>query len=257
MNLKLVACVSTLVVITGPAHANDWYIGGSIGLNSQSDSDNGGQTGAFTTGNIGDGTTIPVAAGTDYGWTTEFDNGTALTGEFGKRYENGFRAGVEVFYTGADVDTHKNVTLGGGAIGTLDAAALASSPTALGVDIATLVADGRGEVTTTGIMLNGYYDFDLGNAIQPYVGFGIGYADVDVDYSPSGVGIIDDGEGKFAYQLKLGGTLLTEGPWEFYSEYTYRATDDIDVTNSLFPGSLSIENQQNLFAVGVRYALDS
>ena len=67
-----VACAAAL-----PASAQEWYVGGSIGYALQADSSNTGSTGAFRTGNgapaLPFGTAI--AAGTPYGWETEFDNG--------------------------------------------------------------------------------------------------------------------------------------------------------------------------------------
>ncbi|MEL6568548.1 MAG: outer membrane beta-barrel protein [Pseudomonadota bacterium] len=245
------ACAAFLTAT--PALAQDWYVSGSIGIVNQSDSDNSGETGAFTTGNLGDGSTLAVEAGTPYGWNTEFDSGIALSGEAGLKYDGGLRSGIELVYTQADVDTHTGVTLGGGDIGGLDAAALAGAPDPLNVTIADLVADGQGEVSTVGVFANAYYDFNRGGQIQPYVGAGIGFVDVDVEYSPSGVGIIDDGETKFAYQLKAGAAFQVSNAWEIYGEYAYRASDDIEVDNSLFPGSLEIENEQNIFSIGVRY----
>lgn len=251
--IKTGAALAAGLAIAGVASAQDYYVGGAIGFNQQSDSDNSGATGAFTTGNLGDGTTLDVAAGTPYGWSTEFDGGTAFAGEFGARYGNGFRAGVELVYSQADVDTHTGVTLGGGSIDGVDAAAIAGSPTALGVTVAEVVADGRGDITSTALYFNGYYDFNLEGAIQPYVGAGIGYADVSVEYSPSGIPVIDDSEGKFAYQLKAGATWQANEQWEFYGEYAYRATEDLELSNQLFPGSLEIENQSNAFMFGARY----
>src|SRR6056297_734405 len=138
--MKSVAAVTAGLVIVGAASAQEYYVGGSIGLLQQNDSDNAGSTGAFTTGNLGDGSTLDVAAGTAYGWTTEFDGGTAFAGEFGARYGNGFRSGIEIVYSEADVDTHTGVTLGGGSIDGLDAASIASSPDPLGVTVAQVVA---------------------------------------------------------------------------------------------------------------------
>ena len=251
--MKSVAAIAAGLVIVGAASAQEYYVGGSIGLTQQNDSDNSGATGAFTTGNLGDGSTLDVAAGTPYGWSTEFDSGTAFSGEFGARYGNGFRAGVEIVYSQADVDTHTGVTLGGGSIDAVDAAAIAGSPTALGVSVAAVVADGQGEITNTGIFFNGYYDFNQGGAFQPYLGAGIGYSDVDVTYEPSGITVIDDSEGKFGYQLKAGATYKLQNQWEVFGEYAYRATEDIELDNQLFPGSLDIENTQNVFSIGVRY----
>ena len=251
--MKSVAAVVAGLVIVGAASAQEYYVGGSIGLTQQNDSDNSGSTGAFTTGNLGDGSTLDVAAGTPYGWSTEFDSGMALSGEFGARYGNGFRAGVELVYSEADVDTHTGVTLGGGSIDGVDAAAIAGSPDPLGATVGAVVADGQGDLTNTGVFVNGYYDFNQQGALQPYVGAGIGYVDVDVNYQPSGITVIDDSEAKFGYQIKAGATWKLQNQWELFGEYAYRATDDIELDNQLFPGTLEIENTQNVFSIGARY----
>lgn len=240
-------------IVSFPAAAQDWYVGGSIGYLMQSDSDNSGSTGAFTTGDLGNGSTLDVAAGTPYGWTTEFDTSWSASGEAGVANENGLRYAAEIAYSKSDVDTHKNVTLGGGSIDAVDAAAIAGSPTPLGVAVADVVADGRGDISSTSLFFNVYYDFNRSGLIQPYVGGGIGVSDVNVTYRPSGIGVIDDGETKLAYQLKAGLTWKVSERWDVYSEYAYRASDDIEAQNDLFPGSLNIENKQNVLAFGVRY----
>lgn len=254
--MKLVKMTSILVAgaaLSGVAAAQEYYVGGSIGISQQNDSDNSGVTGAFTTGNLGDGSTLDVASGTPYGWNTEFDNGTAFSAEFGARYGSGFRGGVEFVYSQADVDTHTGVTLGGGSIDAVDAAAIAGSPTALGATVAAVVADGQGDITNTGLFANGYYDFNQAGAFQPYLGAGIGFVSVDVNYQPSGITVIDDSETKFGYQIKAGATWQLEGQWELFGEYAYRATEDVELDNQLFPGTLEIENTQNVFSIGARY----
>jgi opacity protein-like surface antigen len=254
MNLiKIASLAASGIALAGGAAAQEYYVGGSIGFAQQNDSSNSGSTGAFTTGDLGDGSTLDVAAGTPYGWDTEFDNGTAFAGEFGARFGNGWRGGVELAYSGADVDTHTGVTLGGGSIDAVDAAAIAGSPTPLGVTVAAVVADGQGEITNTAVFLNGYYDFNTGGALQPYLGAGIGFATVDVTYQPSAITVIDDSETKLAYQIKAGATWQLEGQWELFGEYAYRATEDVELDNQLFPGTLDIENTQNVFAIGARY----
>ena len=160
---------------------------------------------------------------------------------------------MEVSYTKADVDTHTGVTLGGGSIDALDAASIAGSPTPLGASVAAIVADGRGDISSTSVFANVYYDFNSGSAWQPYVGAGLGVSDVNVTYNPSGVGVIDDGETKLAYQVKAGLTWMVNETWEVFGEYAYRATDDIELDNDLFPGTLNIENQHNLLSFGARY----
>ena len=250
---RAVAALAMATAVAGTAMAQEWYVGGTIGYVQQNDSDNSGRTGAFTTGNLGDGSTLAVEEGTSYGWTTEFDSGFAVSAEAGLFYGSNLRSGVEIVYSQSDVDTHNTVTLAGGSIDAVDAAALAGAPDPLGVSVGDLVADGQGEVSSIAVYANAYYDFDTGTQFRPYVGAGIGFADVDVEYAPSGVGIIDDGETKFAYQLKAGASFAATDQVEVYGEYAYRATEDIEVNNDLFPGTLEIENQANTFAVGVRY----
>jgi opacity protein-like surface antigen len=256
MKLRLIAAgLIASVLLPSAASAQSWYAGGSIGAVFQSDSDNSGVTGAFNTGNgspaVPNGTA--VAAGTPYGWTTEFDNGLALSGEVGLRYDSGWRSGVEIVYTQADIDTHSGVTLGGTNIDGVDAAVIAGSPTLLGVTVGQVVDDGQGEIKNLGAFVNAYYDFNREGAIQPYLGAGLGFTQVDVNYSPSNIRIIDGDDTVFAWQLKAGATWKLSDAWEIYGEYAYRQSEDVSLDNQLFPGTLDIENNQSVISGGVRF----
>ena len=241
------------------AAAQEWYAGGSVSWLQQNDSSNSGTTGTFATGN--GAPVIPlgteIADGTSYGWDTEFDGGYGLSGEVGLRYGYGLRSGIEITYTKADVDTHGGVTVGGAGIDGVDAAVLTGSAEQLGATVGDVVSAGEGDISGLGVFANAYYDFNTEGRLQPYLGGGVGFMDVDVDYSPSGVGIVDGGETKFAWQLKAGATWRVTDMWDVYGEYAYRQTDDIEVDNDLFPGTLDIENQQNLFSVGTRIRFDT
>ncbi|MEM9225167.1 MAG: outer membrane beta-barrel protein, partial [Pseudomonadota bacterium] len=135
----------------------------------------------------------------------------------------------------------------------VDAAAVLGLGDTTGLLIGDVVANGQGDISQTAIYANVYYDFALDSPIQPYVGAGLGIADVDVKFNPSDVGIIDDSETKLAYQFKAGVTYKLANQWEVFGEYAYRATEDIEVNNDLFPGTLDIENEQNVFSFGARY----
>lgn len=258
----LMAGALALVLPLGAAQAQgfdasgEWYASVSAGISSLDDSDNSGQTtAAFNTGNgapaIPNGTTI--ASGTSVGWTTVFDDGSVISGEVGRAFDNGLRVGVEVSVTQNDVDTHRGVAVGGTVIDAVDAAVLTGSATPLGASVGQVVADGRGEVTSTSLFANVYYDFNKGGRFQPYVGGGIGFSDVEVVYIPSGVPIVDDGETKFAYQVRGGAAFAVTEKLDVFGEATYRATDDIETEVSLFPARLGIENRATQLTVGVRY----
>ena len=197
-----------------------------------------------------------MASGTDYGWNTEFDSGTVFGIEGGKVLDSGLRFGLEASISSADVDTHTDVTLGGGAIGSLDAAAIAGSPTALGVTIAQVVAAGEGDIETTSLFANAYYHFDTGEDFSPYIGVGIGLTDASVEYMPSGISVIDGSSTVLAYQGRAGAAFNVSDDVAVFAEYTYRASEDIELDNVLFPGTLEIENQQSLITAGVRFGFE-
>lgn len=245
--------------VAAPASAQEWYAAGSVGYLFQNDSSNSGTTGAFATGNgapvIPFGTAI--AAGTPYGWETGFDNGYTLSGEVGAFYGNGLRSGIELAYSKADVDTHNRVNVAGTVIDGVDAAVLTGSATQLGATVGAVVADGQGDIKSTSAFANLYYDFNRDGMIRPYVGAGLGYSDVQVTYRPSGVGIIDDSEGKLAWQVKGGASWAITDKIDLFGEAVYRATDDVELQNDLFPGTLNVENKQTVLSIGARYRFGS
>ena len=253
--LLITVSILTIAISTPVLAANQWYVGGSLSYLNQVDSSNSGTTGDFTTGNgspaVPNGTSI--SAGTPYGWDTDFSSGWALSGEGGYMHDSGFRAALELAFSDADVDTHKNVNVAGTVIDGVDAAVLTGSSEQLGATVGQVVADGKGDISSTGLFLNAYYDFNRSNKFYPYVGLGIGFMNVNVEFKPSNVGIVDDNETKFAYQLKAGAAYRITDTLDIYGEYAYRATDDIKVQNELFPGDLEVENQQHLLGIGVRY----
>ena len=252
----LLASVLVLAVPATVAGDSEWYLSGSLSSFSQGDSSNRGAfTSDFTTGDgspaVPNGTVLP--AGTSVGWETEFDSGIAFSFEGGKRYGNGWRSGLELSRTEADVDFHAGVTAGGGLIDGVDAAVLTGDAMQLGVTVADVVGDGRGDISNLSLLVNAYYDFNRDGKFSPYIGAGFGLTDVDVTFNPSGVGIVDDGSTELAYQLKLGGTLNFNAKWEGFAEYTLRTSPDVEVSVDLIPANLDIENDQDLFSIGARY----
>ncbi|HEX7946581.1 MAG TPA: outer membrane beta-barrel protein [Phenylobacterium sp.] len=117
----------------------------------------------YVQGNVGgtfgsrlDGASAPPIATPD----RKGDTGWAVSGAVGREFSNNLRAEVEGVYLSAD-NKH-------------------ASP---------------GKTSTLGGFVNGYYDFNRGGQFQPFVGAGVGFAQV----SSRG----DDDTG-FAYQLKAG-----------------------------------------------------
>lgn len=249
------ALLATMATAPSAAAEADLYVGVSAGWLRQTDSDNEGRTGAFATGN--GAPTVPngtaVAAGTPYGWSTEFDDGYTVSAETGFFYDSGFRSGIELVYAQADVERHTGARLGAAALGGVDAAVLTGSPTPLGATVDQVLSRDDGEITNTALFANAYYDFNREGAFRPYVGGGVGVSKVDVQYRPSGVGVIDGDDTKFAWQGKAGVSWAVGERTQVYGEYAYRATEDITLRNTLFPGTLDIENEQHAVSIGVRF----
>ncbi len=250
----LLASAASLALGTASAASAQHYVRASAGLSALMDSDNSGNfTASATLQPVG----VPVTPDTSVAWTTEFENGVFLSGAYGYELPVGLRIEGELSYTSNDVDTHAGVTLAGSiAADGLDAAnLLIGTDAAVGIEIGDLVADGQGSVETLGVAANVYYDFDFeGSPFSAYVGGGLGLAQVDVDYSPSGFVIVDDNDTVLLYQVMVGGEYALSDTLSLYGGYRYRATPDVETEVSLFPADLDIEYSANILEAGVRVA---
>ncbi len=144
---------------------------------------------------------VDTTDSTGFTITTDFDTGFLGTGAFGRSFGN-FRAEGEVFYNTNDVST----------------------VSALGISLA-----GSGDVSTTGLMVNGYYDFETNSKWRPYIGGGIGGANVSVNsLSVLGFLLADDDDTVFAYQVKVGVAYEFSPAWAGTLGYRFFATEDPD-----------------------------
>jgi len=257
MSLKsLVVAAATAAAVAGPATAQQ-YLSVSAGFNFQADSENAG---AFTRDFLtGDGVAVPPGAtlpnGTDVGWTTEFETGLFAAAAYGWRFNEIFRVEAELSYASADVDTHIDVQAGGGALGAADAAVLITGSAPLGVTVADLVADGQGDITSTGYGINGYYDLALEQLpFDLYGGLGFGLAELDIDYAPSGVAIINDTEMVGFFQLMAGASYPLTDTTDLTAGYRFRQFGDAEADSVLIPASLDIENTNHILEFGVRFS---
>ncbi|MEM6908423.1 MAG: outer membrane beta-barrel protein [Pseudomonadota bacterium] len=255
--MTIVAAVGAMPAV---AHAQDndedsgVYIGVSAGVSLPEDSQNSGEFDA-TVPATADFDEIP--AGTPLGWNTEFDTGFSIAGQLGYAFGNGLRVELEGTYTETGVDTHTGLTVGGADIDAVDVAVLTrGAPDAANPTVGAVIADGQGQVSTLGIFGNVFYDIRTGSGFKPYLGAGVGYQSVDVEYIPSEVLVGDDSDGVFAYQLMAGASFELTDSAEIFGQYTYRAGfDDADIELDLLPATLGVENAQSIISAGVRFKL--
>lgn len=256
MQFRAVLAASIAAVMLGvPAAAQDYYGSVSVGGGFLNDSDN---SGAFTSDFLtGTGTTIPnntpLPAGTGVGWTTEFDTGYAVSAAIGRRFGNAWRGEIELSHQSNDVDTHNNVQAAGIPLDNEDVGVLISGAPQQGATVGAVVADGQGAVDTTFLMANLYYDLAQMGPLTPYIGAGIGAGMVNVEYAPSGIGIVDDDDTIFAYQVMAGASYDLSERMALFAQYRYRATSDVEIDVDLFPAKLEIENRASVIEAGVRF----
>lgn len=147
-----------------------------------------------------------------------FDVGFGVTGAIGNTFGEGFRGEVELSYRANDID---EITIDG--LGTF------------GVD---------GDITTVALMGNIYYHLVTGGALSPFVGAGIGLANVEADLDF--VGSEDDTV--LAYQFAVGGAIAASKNLSVDLQYRFFGTSDPD-----FAGTEAEYTTHGLMA-GLRYS---
>lgn len=153
----------------------------------------------------------------------DFGIGWGARAALGHGYDSGWRAEVEIGYRRNDVDS----------IGS---------------------SSGAGEATALSGMVNGYYDFDTGGALTPYVGLGAGVARIEADgYSPVSGSSIDDDDVVFAYQGIAGVAWSLSPSLALTADYRYFATDDPSLTTAGGTG-VDAEYRSHSVFLGLRLA---
>ena len=245
-----------LMLATNVVLAQGFYISGTIGLSNPDDSSNSGSFSSdFVTGEVtGVSPPLTLPAGSALSWNTDIDNGNYYGGAIGYDYGD-IRVELALNRNDSDVANHSNVVAGGINLSSIDAGVLITGTTSdLGVTTAALVANGGGEVSTTTVMLNAYYDFDLQGSVTPYIGLGLGNAQTDVSYVPSRVLIADDDDDGFAWQVIVGAEYEATDAVSFFGNYRYVTVDDATIGLDLLPASLDVENSFGVLEIGLRFS---
>jgi len=120
-------------------------------------------------------------------------------------------------------------------------------------DVDTILGLGAGgDVSSLAFMVNGYYDFDMGSPIVPFITGGIGWAQVSAnDVSVLGIPITDDDDTVFAWQIGLGFGYALNAQASLDLAYRYFATSDpsFDVIGG---GTVDSEVGSHNFTLGLR-----
>jgi opacity protein-like surface antigen len=137
---------------------------------------------------------------------TGADPGYDLTAALGKTLGSGFRGEAELGYHRVDL----------GSATVYRAGALGLNGHGAG-----------GDASAVSMMGNGYYDFDTGGPFKPYIGAGIGLADVNFNgVDIGGRRATSDDDLAFAYQAMAGIGYQLTPTGTIFTGYRYFAVDD-------------------------------
>jgi opacity protein-like surface antigen len=159
---------------------------------------------------------------------------TGLTPNTGKMtFDNGFVGSVAVGYTFSipmrlefEIVKHKN-----------DITLSYYDPS--------FVAGNDGDLKSHSFMANAFYDVDTGSAWTPYIGFGMGWSQLDIDTPAFYTSDTDD---VFAYQFMGGVAYAFNEQWSVDAQYRFMGSDEATIGDSDFD-----VNSNNLM-VGVRFS---
>jgi OmpA-OmpF porin, OOP family len=186
-----------VLAFAAPAQAagTGWYVSLSGGANWLNDNDFAASNGVDT---------VTFNSESDTG----FFIGGAVGYSLGQLVTPGLRVEAEVAFRQNQVDgVWSSTTGGGGSTGALDY-----------------------DQSTTSVMANVWYDFDVGG-FRPYVGGGIGWADVEVDgaYVTSLDPVIDYSDDGFAWQLGAGINFTVSPNIQLGLGYRYFSGPDVTI----------------------------
>ncbi len=138
---------------------------------------------------------IDIDDGFDSGEIT-FDTGVGFVGAIGNALGNGARVELELGYRTNDLDEVKIDGLGSASL--------------------------DGDFSALSLMGNAYYDFPTSGKFSPFIGGGIGYANVEADLDD----IDSEDDNVFAYQLMLGGSIAASENLYVDLQYRFFGTED-------------------------------
>ena len=161
--------------------------------------------------------------------TSEFEDGYGVGVAVGMKLPSRFRVEGELFWQENDIDS--------GRVGPVQLS-----------DFGGL----NGDIGVWGGMVNGYYDF-LEGPLVPFVGLGVGYAQVDANVNVADISLVDDDDTVLAYQGILGVSYEFMPNLQGVLAYRYLSLDDPQFKDQIGEKVDSEYNSQSV-DLGVRYS---
>src|SRR6185437_11570319 len=107
------------------------------------------------------------------------------------------------------------------------------------------------------LMANAWYDFDLGLPVTPYVGGGIGLAQVKISGDLAGRRLFEKNDSVFAWQVGAGVSMPISDTTKLFLDYRYFAADNahLKLEPGYNGGSINADFNSHSLMVGVRFNL--
>jgi opacity protein-like surface antigen len=109
---------------------------------------------------------------------------------------------------------------------------------------------GSGRVKVLAGLANGYYDFDTGTPFRPFVGAGVGIAQVKLDG-----GLVHDDDTGFAYQLQTGVAYPINDKLSAQVAYRYLGVNDVKLGSAA--GGIHGDYHDQAVTAGLTYRFGS
>ncbi len=185
---------------------------------------------------------------------TGFDFGRFANLAAGYAFGNALRVEAEVSYLQHDVDVFRSFSLDNQDLeeeGLLQFAMPQGE--GFGVDVSGSVAEGRGTVETKATFANGFYDMPFGGRnLSPYLGAGVGMAQVRVDYRAETPTPMQMDDTVLAFQVMAGASYQLGREIDVVFGARYRGMGEASVSQELLPPAFSLEGEGFVGEFGLR-----
>jgi len=222
MNLKtalFASAASVALTVSSVASADGYYVGVFGGWSTFDDD----ISTSFSYSYFGTTTTttthnnfLSVTASANA--TDDFEDGWVVGAALGTSLGEGLRGELELAFRTFDVDAGFNINANAyGAVGTsTTGGTYVSTTTSLSTRIA---ASSDGDMDVWSVMANIWYDFNMGDsAYTPFVGVGVGMANLSLDYSATVAGTFTNTASSTTFAFSTG-TSFSDDAWAFAYQF--------------------------------------
>jgi opacity protein-like surface antigen len=201
-------------------------------------------------------TTTSLTVQSDQSVDTAFKTGFVLGGNAGIEWGNGLRTELELSYR--QHSSHKHAHLKTHySIGYSTTSGDGGAPYRVHTTLASRNSDVPANVRLRAwsLMANAWYDFDLGLPITPYIGGGVGLAQVKISGSLADTTLFEKNDEVFAWQAGAGFSIPITDATKVFVDYRYFAANGahLKLEPGFNGGSINADFDSHSVILGLRF----